>query len=272
MAEYYDSFEAEMKPPTENAERWFRAAIRIAKDDLPTRQVVATWGLEHGKIAFAKEQAEAALRIESSDPTKYSGSTVGRMLRGQVALWEKDWPEAEKYFEKIVVEDGSNIAARKNLALALVEQNDPAKRQRALACAEANYDDNNKNPDALSTLGWVHFRRGEFNDASRFLDRAAKATDRAVKAAREKEMDRNILISGGLPPRVQAIDGKMDPDIATYVAHVLCHQDKKWQAKEILDTILKTDRAFSMRPEAEKLYEKVKDAKNPEGEPAAKTP
>ena len=84
-------------------------------------------------------------------------------------------------------------------------------------------------------------------------------------------MDRNILTSGGLH-RGQAIDGTMDPDTATYVAHLLYHQDKKWQAKEILDTILKSDRAFSMRPEAEKLYEKVKDDKSPEAAPAAKTP
>ena len=31
-----------------------------APNDLPTRQVVADWALDNGKIAFAKEQAEAA--------------------------------------------------------------------------------------------------------------------------------------------------------------------------------------------------------------------
>ena len=53
----------------------------------------------------------------------------------------------------------NDFGARNNLALALVEQDDPAKKQRALDYAEANYRDNKDNPDALSTLGWVYFRR-----------------------------------------------------------------------------------------------------------------
>ena len=97
--------------------------------------------MENGKIAFAKEQAEAALRIEAADADlardrKYSGSNVGHMLRGLVALWEKDWPEAENDFQKVIVDDPNDFAARNNLALALVEQDDPAKKKKALAYAE----------------------------------------------------------------------------------------------------------------------------------------
>ena len=158
----------------------------MAPDDLTTRQVVAIWALEKGKIAFAKEQAEAALRIEASDPKKYSGSNVGRMLRGLVALWEKDWPEAENYFQKVILENPNDFAARNNLALALVEQDDPAKQQRALAYAEANYRDNKNNPDALSTLGWVYFRRNEFDEAGGSLI-APPGDRRAVKAAGKKK-------------------------------------------------------------------------------------
>ena len=80
------------------------------------------------------------------------------MLRGLVALWQKDWAEAEKYFEKIILENPNDFVAKNNMALALVEQDDPAKKQRALAYAEGNYEHNNNNPDALSTLGWVYFR------------------------------------------------------------------------------------------------------------------
>ncbi len=265
MAQYYDQWEGP-KSQTGNAEKWFKAALRLAPENLPTRQVVAIWALENGKIAFAKEQAEAALKIESD-----SRGTVGRMLRGQVALWEEDWPEAERNFKAAIDENPNDFAARKNLALALVEQNDPAKKQRALDYAEATYRDNKNDPDALSTLGWVHFRRNEFDQAGLFLDQAIKAIDRVVKAARG-EMDSDIMRSGLNMPRAKAIDWKMDPDVATYVAHFLYHQDKKWQAKEILDTILETDRAFSMRPEAKDLYEKVKDEKNPEAAPATETP
>ena len=42
---------------------------------------------------------------------------------------------------------------------------------------KANYRDNkNKSPDALSTLGWVYFRRDEFDQAGLALDQAVKAT------------------------------------------------------------------------------------------------
>ena len=57
--------------------------------------------MEKGRIAFAKEQADAALRIEASDAKKYGGSNLGRTLRGLVGLWEKNWTEAEGCFQKV---------------------------------------------------------------------------------------------------------------------------------------------------------------------------
>ena len=110
--------------------------------------------MEKGKLAFAKEQAEAALRIEAdADPKKYGGSNVGHMLRGLVALWEKDWPEAEKHFEKVILADPNDFVARNNIALALVEQDDPAKKQRALDYAEANYQRQQEQPRRPVDLG-----------------------------------------------------------------------------------------------------------------------
>lgn len=223
-----------------NAEKWIGGPDAMASDHLTTLQVATIRDLENGKLADAKAQAEAALRIEASDPKKYSHSNVGRMLRGLVALWEKNWPEAEKYFQKIILENPNDFAARNNLALALVEQNDPDKRRRALTYAEANYRENKNSPDALSTLGWVRFRRHEFDQAGLALDQCLKATG-----------------------------GTLTNDVATYLAYVLYHQDRKWQAREILEGILKSDQPFSMRPEAKELYEKVKDEKrSPEATPA----
>lgn len=244
MAQYYQQFEGDK---SQSPETWFRAALKANPDDLTTRQVVAIWALQKGKIDLVKEQAEAALRIEAADAAlapdkrKYTGSNVGRMLRGLVALWEKDWSEAENYFQKVILESPNDFGARNNLALALVEQEDPQKKQRALAYAEANYRENNKSPDALSTLGWVYFRRNEFDQAGLALEQALKATNGQLT----------------------------NPDTATYVAHILYHQDRKYQAKQILDEILKSDHPFSMKPEALKLYEKVKDATPPA---AAKAP
>jgi tetratricopeptide (TPR) repeat protein len=248
MAGYYDQVEG-CGSTTGSAETWYKAALRKAPNDLPTRLEVAMWALSHGTLDLVKEQADAALKIEAADNAlpekdrKYSRSSVGRMLRGLIALWEKDWLTAEKYFQTVVLEDPNDLVARNNLALALVEQDDPAKKQRALDYAKANYGDRNSTSDALWTLSWVYYRRGAFDLAGLAVEQAVKATKYKVTNA----------------------------DAATYLAHILIHQDKKWQAKEILDSALNAGLPFSMRPEAKKLYEKVKDAKDPEATPAAKT-
>ncbi len=197
---------------------------------------------------FAKEQAEAALKIEAADAglkpeeQKYKGSTTGRKLRGYVALWQKKWSDAEKYFEEVIFEHRDDLAAKNNIALALVEQDDPAKKQRAMVFAEGNYRDNNQNAEFMSTLGWVYFRLGRFDQADTSLALAMK------------------------------VGGRNNPDTATYWAHCLDHRGRRWEAKEILDSVLKRDRHFSMRPQAQELYAKVKDVKNPEAAPTAKTP
>jgi tetratricopeptide (TPR) repeat protein len=237
MAQYYAQFEA---PKTENAKIWFDASLKQAPNDLATRQVVAVWALENGFVSFAKEQAVNALRIEDYDAglvpekQKYRGSNVGHVLRGLVALWEKDWPEAEKDFQSVLLASPNDFVARNNIALALVEQDDPLKKQKALVYADNNRKDNPKSPDASSTLGWVYFRRGEFDLARLALDQA-------------------IQLAGGLN----------NADTATYAAHILFHQGNEWQARELLDGILKADRPFSMKKEAKELFEKVKDARNP---------
>lgn len=241
MGRYYDEFEGETST-TGNAEKWYRAALKKAPADLVTRQVVAIWAISKGKIAFAKEQADAALRIEASDADAYRGRRVGDVLRGLVGLWEKDWPAAELHFQKVLDQSPADIAARNNIALALVEQKDQAKKDRALGYAEANLRDDPNNAEMLSTMGWVRFRRNEFDEAAQALELSVKATDQATKAAGKNT----------------------DLDTPTYRAYVLDRQGKKWQAKEILESVLKTDRPFSMKPEAQELYEKVKNAKRPE--------
>ena len=239
MGQYYDEFEGP-KSTTGNAEKWFRAALKADPNDLPARQIVAGWALGKGNIALAKEQAEAILRIAEADKRlpaqerKYPGN-VGRALRGVVALWEKDWSGAEKDFQILVLDAPTDFVARNNIALALVEQKDPDKRRRALAYAEANYRDNNMSPDASSTLAWVYYRRGEFEQARSALDTCLK-------------------ISVGRP---------IDPDTATTSAYILYSEGEKWQAKETLESVLNCDRPFAMRPEAKELYEKVKDAQKP---------
>ncbi|MGA2256424.1 MAG: hypothetical protein ABSG53_17385 [Thermoguttaceae bacterium] len=240
MGKYYDEIEG---PTSKNAKIWFDAALSNVPKDLATREVVGIWALRKGNLPYAKEQAEAILKLEESDVMRYRGSNVGHMLRGLAALWEKRWGDAEKDFEPILLPVPNDFGARNNLALALVEQNDPGKKRRALALAETNYRDNINSPDALSTLAWIYFRVNEFDLAWLTIKKD-----------------------------ISLVGGRIDPDTKTYLAHILYHQDNKWPAKECLDDVLKADQPFAMRKEAQELYEKVKDTRMPEGTPAAKTP
>ncbi len=67
------------------------------------------------------------------------------------------------------------------------------------------------------------------------------------------------------------VGGLNNPDAVTYAAHILHRNEQDWTAKSLLEGVLKSHQAFSMKPEALKLYELVKDAKPP-AVPSAKTP
>ena len=169
MAQYCNRYD-DAKSETSNAAKWIGDGKKLP-NDLSTRQVIAFWALKNGNLALAKEQVEAVLKSEAADASlnpkdrKYRDSHVGHVLHGSVALWERQWAEAERDFTWLVLKNPTDFVAKSDLVLALVEQDAPAK---------------------------------------------------------------------------------------------------KWQAKVILEEILKDDRSFSIRPEALKLYEKVKDAKRPE--------
>jgi tetratricopeptide (TPR) repeat protein len=237
IGRYIDQMESGKANPSGKAEEWFTAALRLAPEDLQTRQVVGIWALERGKLEIAKKQADAAQDIEKKDPKTYAHSFIGRMLGGLVALWEKEWGKAEENFQSVIIELPNDFVARNNLALALAEQDDPVKKKRALDYANTNYKDNQNSPDALSTLAWVNFRNGN-------LDAARLAIEGAIKA-----------MGGNLN----------NPDTATYWAYILhsSNSQQDWQAKEILKAFLDSGRPFSMKKEAQDLFEKVKDAKKP---------
>jgi len=244
MAKYYDEIEG---PKSTKPRIWFDAAVKNAPKDIPTRQAFATWALKRGDLATAKDQAEAILRIEESNPSRYSTSNVGHMLRGVVAMWERDWAEAEKDFNSILLVDPSNFGARNNLALVLVaeketdKQKETDKKRRARQLAEDNHHDYPKSPEALSTLAWVSFKLDDFDLASLAINEYFRAGGKYVRA-----------------------DGELDADFCTCWAYMLDHQDKKPQAKELLEK-LKSVPAFLMKTEATELYDKLaKSTKKPE--------
>ena len=167
------------KPQTGNPEKWFKAALRKAPDDLPTRQVVAIWALEKGKLDFAKEQAEAALRIEAMPmPSEVRrqqrgphaprpGGLVAEGVVGSGALFREGHPR-----------EPQRLRRQEQHRLGPCRAGRPGQEAAGVGlCGRPIIATTRTIPTLLSTLGWVYFRRGEFDQARLALEQAIKATN-----------------------------------------------------------------------------------------------
>lgn len=215
----------------DKAKKWMGYAVQYYPKHLQTRLAVGRWAMETGQMDEALKQADAALQTDNK-------SLEAMLLRGVLALFKKDFVTAEKNFKEVQERQPGLFAATNNLALALCEQKDSAQKNRALEWAKNNFQQNNsqQNPrfaEAASTLGWVYYRLGD-------LSMAKKALMTAVQA------------------------GGNSPDTLYYLAQVLYDEGGKPDAKKLVEAALKQDpkggeRPFSMRPEAQELFNKLKD-------------
>ncbi len=206
----------------DNAVKWMQEALKMAPDDVPTHLAVARWALLTGDLDKAKEQSAVALQ---QDPQ----SLDAKIMRGIVALFQKDYKAAEMYFEGAHLQSPGNFAASNNLAIALAEQSDPAKQQRALEYAAANVRQNANNEntrEALSTYGWALYKLGQLDEADRVLGQVART-------------------------------GLFDPDTAYYIARVAADKGRTEEAKRLLAAALKSKRPFSQEEEAKALLERL---------------
>ena len=221
---------------TFNAQKWMTKALNNAPDDLRTQLVLAQWALETGQIDMAETHAAKALTL---DPK----SLEAKVLRGVVALFKKDYKVAEKVLRRTPTCNRPAASRRAiNLALALCEQVDSSKKpdaaklRRALEYANANYQQNSKNADAASTLGWGALQ-GWRPGSGRV----------------------------GAPAR-PASTGNLSADTAYYMAQISYDRGRKDDAKILLEAVLKGTRPFSMRPEAGLLLDKLKSEPAPKKE------
>jgi Tfp pilus assembly protein PilF len=202
-------------------------AIQTAGEDLRTRLEAARWCLQTAledpeQLNQAKEHAAKAIRLDEK-------SMDAMILRGVVALFQKEYEPAERYFLSAHVQSPSNFAASNNLALALCEQ-DEAKRRRALEYALNNARQHQEDAyaaEAASTYGWVLYRNNKLAEADNVLNRL-------VRSARVSE------------------------DTLYYAAKVAGERRRPEEATQLLQRALGTKRPFSMRPEAQLLLEQLR--------------
>lgn len=202
------------------ATKWFVTALTANPRDLKTRVAATQWSLETEQLTQAREQADAALKI---DPN----ALEALVMRGVVAMFLKDYEGATGYFEKAHKSSPANFDAGNYLALALAEQDDAAKRRSALEYAEANVKAHPGNPEALATLSWAYYKLSRTEEAENTMKQAFVA-------------------------------GRLGPDALCRAARMLVDRQKPSDAAQLLETALRTQGAFALRKEAEGLLEQLK--------------
>ena len=160
----------------DNAEKWYFAALAAGEQNLATHVAVSRWALDTGQLDVAKAQADAAAQL---DPD----SLDAMMLNGLVAMFQKDFPAAERYFQAAHIHWPHNFAATNNLALALVEQPDEAKKRQALEFATNNMEQS-KNAEVAATFGWVLYKLGRLTTRKGYLKWCAPADRDASRPIR----------------------------------------------------------------------------------------
>lgn len=149
----------------QNAHKWMAAAINANPRDARVRVAAAQWSYEVGRLEEAETQAKAAVQL---DPDSFGAN----LYRGLIATARKDYPTAEQFLQKAHLRSPANMTAITSLALALAEQQSPAKRRLALDYAQVAsrlYPDES---EAAAALGRVLYRLGRLDEAESALRRA----------------------------------------------------------------------------------------------------
>jgi tetratricopeptide (TPR) repeat protein len=201
------------------AAEWMAAAVKEEPKNARAHAGLAEWLLEQERAAEARAAAEAAAQL---DPDL----AELKALRGFIAWQLREPAEAERYFAAVHQESPGDFAASNQLALALAEQKDDAKRQRAVQLAEMNARLYPGSGDALGTLAWVYDRVGRASDA-----------EQVARAARSR--------------------GTGSSDTAYYLARILSDPSRPDEVKPLLKTALEAPGRFTYRKEAREWLDRL---------------
>ena len=148
---------------TEIADKYFNEVIKATDIDPESIRIAVQIQLRRGNIMEAEKFFQQAIRAEPNNPDNVA-------LAGTIALFQKNWSAAEKRFQDAILMDPDSYAAAQGLALALVEQDDSLKKERALAYAKNNVQRSGESPDSVATMAWVFFKSDKQIEAEYFVN------------------------------------------------------------------------------------------------------
>jgi len=204
---------------SESAGKWMVAALQKNPKDFRTRLAAARWALQNEQFDQAMDQAAFAEQLDTN-------SIEAKILQGNAALFLKDYAKAANLFGQALSQAPGNFSITNNLALALCEQSDPAKRKLAFQYAQMNARMYPRQAEAASTLGWVYYKLGQLDQAEKTL-------------------------------RMAAASGSLSPDTAYYIARVSADKGNAKEARALLERVLKVKGLFSQRAEAQALLQQL---------------
>jgi len=205
----------------ENAKKWIDYALKKSPRDARVKLVASQMYLQMGNLDDAEKNATAAMQL---DPK----SVPAMVLSGVVALFRQNYRKAEQDFQLALLEKPGNFEAKNNLALALAEQDDDAKKRSALAYAKENAQLFPQRTEAVSTYGWVLYQAGQVAEADRIMQQLLRS-------------------------------GNFTADTAYYIARIAVDQGRKDQAKQLLEAALGKAKLFSRKPDAEALLKTLQE-------------
>jgi tetratricopeptide (TPR) repeat protein len=207
------------------AAEWLEYAVKTTPDKPAVHLAYARWLLEQDNAERAKEEVEIAAHL---DPQ--SQETKG--LRGLIAWQLKDYQTAEQFFQALHVESPGSEWVNDLWALSLVEQPEPAKRQRAAQVVQLNSSLHPNSPEVLTTGGWVEYRLGQLDRAEQHL-------------------------------RTALASGQGSSETAYFLARVLADRQKNQEVPGLLKVSLDAPGRFAFRAEAQAWLDRIQKANEP---------
>jgi predicted Zn-dependent protease len=145
-----------------------QSAVKKSPDDTRIRQTIAEWTLTNGYIGVAKENVDAALKLNK----KLIRSQV---LRARIARLEGDTKTAEIILTEVILTQPNDFATSNELARALSLSTDKTKRQTALKYAFRNFQVTRRSKptaknEATMTYAWLLLKNDQVEKAEKALN------------------------------------------------------------------------------------------------------
>lgn len=210
----------QLRGDTENAKKFLAEAL--AK--YPKSKEVIVLSIQ---ARINEDQVEEARKLADQLLDEDPEWEAAKKLRATIALYLNEYSEAEKYFQELIIASPSDAQAANGLALALCEQEDVRKLQRALEYARENVRKNEQNSDYWATLGWVLYKARQMEAAAQALKQAAAT-------------------------------GRVNAATAYYLARLALQSGRSTEARQLLEAAVDSPTPFAKRRDSVRLLEELK--------------